>query len=111
MLWTLALLVQLAGCGEEGATGASGQEVSRAEYGRDWPLTVGRGVLACERPQGVTFTAPDGTAYAVNGAAQDYGYPEIDPIWRNSPDQYDPHLTLKVNIGPLIDRGLELCEE
>ena len=79
------------------------EEVSRGDFGADWPLTVDSGVLACQGAGAVTFTAPDGTTYAVNGLAQSAtSYPEIDPIWADSGK-------LKVDIGPLIDRGLDLC--
>jgi|SRR5665811_1269652 len=80
-------------------------EVSRSEYGKDWPLKVSHGILRCD-DEAVTFLAPDGTEYGVNGTALTQGFPEIDPIWQNSPDPYVP----KVNIGPIIDLGLELCE-
>lgn len=79
----------------------------------EWPLTVKSGVLQCEEEivssfvvQRVTFTTPDGTVYAVNGHALDAGYPDIKPIWKKDPGSYG----LRVNIGPLIDRGLRLCE-
>jgi hypothetical protein len=84
-------------------------EVTRAEYGEDWPLTVARGILSCHSTGGgaVVFTAPDGTVYWVNGHGSTVpGAKDIEPIWRDSPEPYIP----KVSIGPLIDRGLELCE-
>ncbi|WP_258043809.1 YebY family protein [Mycobacterium kansasii] len=76
----------------------------------EWPLTVPEGTLACEslgeRMGRVTFTAPDGTTYAVNGLAKGTDrWAEIDAIWASYPE--DP--LAKVNIGPLIDRGLSLC--
>jgi hypothetical protein len=84
-----------------GSIGA--EEVSRGDFGEDWPLTVDSGVLACQGAGAVTFTALDGTTYAVNGLAQSATpYPEIDPIWADSGKP-------KVDIGPLIDRGLDLC--
>jgi hypothetical protein len=55
----------------------------------------------------VASTGPDGEIYWVNGHASTRGYKKIDPIWRNSPEPYIP----KVSIGPLINRGLELCDE
>lgn len=88
--------------------------VSRDDFGSDWPLTVDQGTLDCtEGPQvggagldAVTFTAPGGTTYAVNGAAKTVtNYPEIDPIWASDPSGTSP----KMGIGPLIDKGLELC--
>jgi hypothetical protein len=86
--------------------------VACGNFGNAWPLTVERGYLRCEESavdglleQAVVFTAPDGTEYGVNGTAQDEGYPQIDPIWKNSGESFAP----KVDIGPLIDKGLSLC--
>jgi hypothetical protein len=91
-------------------TQTSGLSVSREEFGGDWPLTVDEGTLNCEGAAevgAVTFTAPNGVTYAVNGLAigQDR-WPEIDAIWADNPDIPGT----KKNIGPLIDRGLELCD-
>ena len=80
--------------------------MSRAEYGRDWPLTVPSGIVRCEGAGEVYFEA-EGTTYAVNGLAlgRDRA-PEIDRIWAPDPD----FKGLKIDIGPIIDRGLDLCE-
>lgn len=83
-------------------------EVSRSDFGDDWPLTVERGTLACEEPSAVIFTT-GGTTYAVNGMASGLAdqrgwEAEIDPIWAEG------EAAPRKNIGPLIDRGLELCE-
>jgi hypothetical protein len=86
-------------------------EVTKAEFGKKWPLSVPSGLLRCESfgPElgEVIFTAPDGTEYGLNGTAQDGGYPPIDPIWLYEPGM--KRYGLKINIGPLIDRGLALC--
>jgi Protein of unknown function (DUF2511) len=69
----------------------------------------GLGTLRCDQGM-VTFTAPDGTTYWVNGTAGDAaasnGWQDIHPIWANS---NDPYSGPKKNIGPLIDDGLSLC--
>jgi hypothetical protein len=76
-----------------------------ANFGDAWPFTVDEGRVECRRGQSVVFIT-GGTEYAVNGAAQTVlGLPGIDPIWRN-----DPKIAgAKVNIGPVLDAGLELC--
>jgi hypothetical protein len=104
------LALGMVGCAEETPATGNTVEVTRAEYGEEWPLTVDRGIVGCEA-DAVTFTAPDGEVYGVNGHALARGSQEIDPIWRAAPDQFDPDFTLRVSIGPLLDRGLELCEE
>jgi len=83
--------------------------ITKDDFGDDWPFTVDEGVLAGNGSGGigeVIFTV-DGVTYAVNGTARGTGkYTEIDEIWAD-----DPELAgLKKNIGPIIDRGLELCQ-
>jgi Protein of unknown function (DUF2511) len=95
-----ALLVSLVAASACSSSSGNSEEVSRADLGSDWPLTVDSGTLVCEGAGSVTFTV-NGTTYAVNGLAEGA---DIDPIWADSGDG------LKKNIGPLIDRGLSLCD-
>lgn len=84
------------------------------KFGAEWPLTVPYAVVRCKnitaggmKLNAVTLDAPDGTRYAVNGTAQDHtSYPEIDAIWAA-----DPNIEgLKIDISPVINAGLKLCE-
>ena len=79
--------------------------MTRADYGKAWPLTVDEGIVSCEGAGEVYFEA-EGTTYAVNGLALGRdNAPEIDRIWAP-----DPQIKgLKIDIGPIIDTGLELC--
>lgn len=78
--------------------------VSRAMLGDDWPLTVEEGQLRCIE-QAVTIVV-DGTAYALNGVAlQRDTSRDITPIWADNPTVEG----LKKDLGPLIERGLALC--
>jgi hypothetical protein len=53
----------------------------------------------------VSFLDPTGNWWAVNGLARaSTDYPDIDPIWA------DAKGGLRKNIGPLIERGLKLCD-
>ena len=81
------------------------ERVKRSDYGDAWPLTVDSGTLRCEGAGAVVFVAPDGTEYGVNGMASKYA--DIDPIWV-APDPSLPNL--RKSIGPLIERGLALCD-
>lgn len=99
----LVIALMLGACGGAGAE--VGEPVSRADFGDDWPLTVDTGELRCEGASAVVFVV-DGTEYGVNGSALSAGYPEIDPIWADDPSGNAP----KMDIGPLIQAGLELCE-
>lgn len=87
--------------------------IVRAEHNciDPWPLTSESGILFCD-PFGEGVSAvvyqPDediSIYYAVNGSALGAGYPDIDPIWLDDPDGNSP----KVNIGGLLNAGLELC--
>ena len=98
--------------------------ITRDEFGHAWPFTVAEGELGCERGA-VTFEAR-GTTYAVNGTAGSRGFDRIDPIWKyddSLAEQYaeETDITLeeaikalgtrlRVNIGPIVDAGLELCD-
>lgn len=103
----IALLVAACG-GSAGATAPSRPlepgAITRADLGAAWPFAVDAGELRCNELAGrplVTF-AVDGIEYALNGAARDAGFPELDttvlPSW--------PDVS---GLGPLIERGLELC--
>jgi hypothetical protein len=107
--------VALGGCSNSegsgtlsGTTGKS-MEVTRATWHDGaWPFTVPRGILGCTKPPypgEVTFNV-DGKIYGVNGTALDQGLPGVEPIWRA-----DGSEGLKVSVGELIERGLQLCEE
>lgn len=86
-------------------TDESGLLVS-TDFGDEWPLTVPYGVVRCDSSS-VIFTDPDGNDYAVNGTAQSHHpeLPDIDPIWAKDPAVKG----LKIDISPVIDKGLELC--
>lgn len=92
--------------------GAASERVSSADFGENWPLKVKDGVLNCEliyEYEIVTFTT-NGKTYAVNGLARGNrakkrGWLDVDKIWKTDPRDTE----LKVNIGPLIDRGRALC--
>ncbi len=74
------------------------------DLGSEWPFTVASGTLKCT-DNAITFTA-DGKTYGVNGTATGReNLPPIDPIWKPNPDIPGT----KVNIGPVIFRGLDLC--
>jgi hypothetical protein len=100
-----------------------GQEATHRErpvdaesFGDEWPLTVDSGIVVCESVPAplemmyVLFVDPAGAVYAVNGTArgalESQGWLDFETIWKDHPDEFVP----KVNIGPLIDAGLEICE-
>ncbi|MCB9441125.1 MAG: DUF2511 domain-containing protein [Mycolicibacterium sp.] len=76
-----------------------------------WPLTVPDATLMCAGwgtggQKSVTLAA-DGKMYAVNGTAKSTKqFEDLDAIWAD--DSTAPGL--KVNIGPLLTKGLSLCD-
>ena len=73
-----------------------------------WPFTVDSATLFCTKGadgERVTVVA-NREMYALNGTAKSSKlYPPFDAIWRDDPNGAG----LKINIGPMIDRGLALC--
>ena len=84
----------------------------------DWPLTIDGGVLTCT--SGAVFiTDQDGEMWPLNGKARSnharFGAnPATEPIWRVDQKLMDAFpdsgATFRVGIGPLIKRGLSLCD-
>ena len=86
--------------------------IMQQQYGDKWPFTVPEGKLECLPPGIITFRV-DNKTYAVNNLASSRGYKDIDPIWREHPQMTNSQnvpLTTKVDMLPLINRGLELCQ-
>lgn len=81
--------------------GGNEPQVTRADFGNDWPFTVESGVLACEGTDSVTFRT-GGKTYAVSGGT--FGEP-IGPIWADDPVAGAG----KKDLTPLEDAGLKLC--
>lgn len=101
----LFLILLLTACGRP----ANEREVTAAQYGSAWPLTIEKGLLKCDGDNGsgmVTLEA-NGTIYSVNGWAKSSGrYTDIRSIWKD-----DPRIPgLKIDLGPLISAGLNLCK-
>jgi Protein of unknown function (DUF2511) len=100
-------LASLAACSSTTGGGSDSAEVSRAEFGNAWPLTVESGTVSCEPPSSVVFTDDSGNRYAVNGTAMSAtDYPDIDAIWAPNPEIDGT----KIDISPILDTGLDLCE-
>ena len=88
-----------------------GCRLTRAMYGKRWPLTVDVITLGCPVDGAVVAVVPDRGKFAVNGLAitwaKQFGWrSDLRSIWARDP--VDP--MLRLNIGPLIDYGLRLCE-
>jgi hypothetical protein len=94
--------------------------ISKDEYGTDWPFLVDEGILECRSWKKVVFTTFNGKTYAVNGSAMGTKeYIDIHEIWKKDYESENAKYFLKINrpdmvgyinIGPIINRGLELCQ-
>jgi hypothetical protein len=88
--------------------------ITKKQYGKRWPFTVPRGDLYCHGLGAgigdvmfrVPFPAAHAGVYGLNGLARQHLHlPGINAIWRK-----DPQIPgARVNIGPIIERGLKLC--
>lgn len=94
----------------QGASTNSGLRLTSSDVD-PWPLTVSEVTLRCDSAEGpkmVTVEA-DGRTYALNGTAkgfaEEHGWRDLHEIWRDNPEVEG----LKVDVGPLIQRGLTLC--
>ena len=111
ILVLVSALMLLSGCtGGDGVE--EGVELSREDFGDDWPFTIPKGYADCVRGNAAVFRVEldyddylDGT-YALTGAAMSAGYPEINPIWRDNPNIEGA----KISIRPIIDIALEECD-
>lgn len=78
-------------------------------FGDKWPLTVPEATVSCRGASAVVLTV-NGKDYAVNGTAmtQFKSMPTIrdDGLWRDAESGPGP----KINIDPIMDVGLGLCE-
>ena len=102
-------------------------ELSKENYGEKWPFTVSSGVVDCHANQ-ITFTA-NGKTYGINGIAVGTNkYLNIGSIWKDDPEFYELAKAIKkddeslddvvkdlggptkIDIGPIIDAGLTLCD-
>jgi hypothetical protein len=97
------------------ASANAGTTITKRELGTKWPFTVTSGQLECIKGQAVIFHA-NGKIYGVNGFAKSLGYAAIDPIWRGDPEMKKllagtGSFIPKVDIGPVINKGLSLCNQ
>lgn len=92
----------------------------------DWPLTIDGGLLTCtefrrggQKQQAVFLTDQDGEMWPLNGTAKSHharfgAKAAVKPIWRVDQKLMDAfpnsEATFQINIGPLIKRGLLLCD-
>ncbi|MYH63058.1 MAG: DUF2511 domain-containing protein [Caldilineaceae bacterium SB0675_bin_29] len=113
----LFLVLMISGC--EPDTGGT-RTIYRENMGEAWPLTIEKGYLHCvcaDRRGFPLFQCAkgaiavhdplEGITYSVNGvhAPQFVTAADIEQIRRTDPE--DP--LVKIDLGPLIARGLELC--
>lgn len=84
-----------------------GKEVTKAQFGDKWPLSVESGTLHCEgsKTSGAVTLYADGITYALNLQAQSDGYAQPGNIWLDDPEEAGQ----KIPVGPLVQEGMKLC--
>lgn len=100
--------VFVAGCGSNGGEDEATKSIGQEDFGKEWPFTVESGTVRCEGEGEVVFET-GGKTYAVNGAAHSQ-QPDLAPltdIWADTESGNPP----KVDVAPVIDAGLALCDE
>src|SRR4051812_31519701 len=107
---TACLLVPACTGASGGGGQGSGVNLTQAQYGNDWPLTVDSAVVRCRNSAaegvGSVTVEINGTEYAVNGTAMDSEkWPDFNKssYWR---DDTSLGQGVKISIGPIIDKGL-----
>lgn len=111
-LLTLTTTLALTGCGAfhpedyplDGAAPtatANPQKVTAEQFGHSWPLTVDRSHVGCDLNAAgdpvLSFTAPDGTAYALNALEESRDNEDIVELATGS-------------IGPLRTSAFAVCD-
>ena len=90
-------------------------DVTSEQFGPFWPLTVERGEVGCNVPEGTRDRInPDrvfvfihgGTTYALNELAEQAGYPSIEPIRKDSGAP-----GFKMSLEPLRSLAREKCRK
>jgi|LGVE01.1.fsa_nt_gb hypothetical protein len=86
----------------------SGREVSKEEFGEQWPFTVGSGRVECVKELAFVFKV-NGKTYGLNGFADSWGISNADlkDIWLRDPKY--PDLELWVSIGAIQQAAEEQC--
>ena len=100
---------------KEQLSSPEGREVTKEEFGEDWPFTVERGFVDCTNLSGGLREAvfrSGGVTYALNGTARPraeaHGYEDVmeSSVWRDDPN----YPGLKIDIGPILALALQECD-
>ena len=92
--------------------GCGVQEISKEDYGEDWPFGMSELVLYCEDDMvWVQTSTSSDVAYPLNGRAErfleeerpDLVVRDLEGIWRPAPSGG------RMDVGQVIKDGLELC--
>lgn len=82
----------------------SGELITKAEFGDEWPFTVDEGRIECRKAGALVFVHGE-FEYQLNGMASQLGYASINSIWRWNPDIEGA----RIPITPIIQRAQKLC--
>ena len=89
-----------------GCSYSTNMKINRDDLGDTWPFTVNSGVIACNHPSSAVVFFTNEKIYAVNEVAKGQKrYADVREILRAHPSVAGS----KIDIGPILDRGLKLC--
>lgn len=87
-----------------------GVQVTEAEFGATWPLSVPAAELLCEGPPPAALAKVDGKLYALNGsartAAAEKGWLDGAALVKPNPEIPD----IPMDVHPLVERAQALCQ-
>lgn len=109
------------------------QKISKQQFGTKWPLSVSSGIVKClPIGRGAVVFKSEEKIYALNGiakgVAENHGFSNIEEIWLDDPEFHkiaeeaarvegvpvEKAIKLmggptKIDIAPLLDSGVRLC--
>ena len=109
LIYLLLILIPclVISCSGSDSRQEKGKLIKKEDFGDAWPFKVDEGRLECINSAVIFHT--EGKTYAVNGMASGQGkYRDIEEIWLYDPSF--PDSGIRINIGSIIDAGLELCK-
>lgn len=108
-LTTVALLLPWLTLSCSGGTPSRTAQVTRQQFGDEWPFAVPEATIEC-RPGDLVLVTVGQRTYGLNGTAMGAGYDSIrySNIWLDAPG-YEPGSGIKIPLSALIRWAVDFC--